>query len=396
LIDSTGSPITVRDDPTHESKSKQQKDSNDLSDEAEKLQSDDLPALSNTKGNNLSGTAETLLKFFISHYVETKMAGFNKPDDYELGKKSGIDSLAVSDAIDELTFAGILGFYRRTNYIYLRKQYLQKQGLYSSNTNEQMGGRASLAGERAAARCTGPTHQSDTSPTSWIPGVEFNPPVRIHRLVFYGKLDPVATEYLRFYCDKKGKDDQWWTRSFPLGSVRVSKYGSIQLYPKDYDSAAPFCEEFSRFLQNGNQKGDLTCEGEFAYQGTGDRLHKVKKGRCKLILKNYTVEIFFDKSLGQEAEHRIKAELSGDIEAARDLSLSLAVPAFLYEKIEAIDTRLDRIEKQTAKRPRKQGKKYSTTLRDEIIQIKELLFSQGNPRFQASQLASGVAKSNAN
>lgn len=193
-------------------------------------------------------------------------------------------------------------------------------------------------------------------PKSWIKGVEFHPPARVHGIRLYGKgrLDPVATECLRQLSNVKLRDDnQWWGLELNSGKVRISKNGGLQAYPKDLESIAFLGEEINKQLSKIDRKVDYVLEGEFGYTVSGARLEEVKKGRVKLELRNFNAEVYFDESLGSiEGETRIYVKKSGDLKAAEELSKSLALPAYLYSEVKEIKDKLDFVYVAEVKRQR--------------------------------------------
>ena len=262
---------------------------------------------------------------------------------HELADRLGLSIEQVSDGLRNLENEGILGVYKRTPYpdtpwIHLTKRYLE--GIHATTTTSDTTTTPKKDGSNRT-RAHGPSADMEGTVDSWIKGVKFHPPARVHGLRMYGRLDPLTAEYLRSLCQQKGDDSQWWTGTLTHGKFRVSPRGGFQLYPKDADSMSPVGEELARILKKGGIQANFTVEGEFGYRPSGPRIEEIRKGRCRLQFRNYSVEVYFDHSQGIEGEHRIKVDLSGDLESAKEMSLSLAVPFYLQERLDSIDHKLD-------------------------------------------------------
>ena len=183
-------------------------------------------------------------------------------------------------------------------------------------------------------------------PVSWIQGVVFYPPVRAHgfRLYGMGSLDEASTNHLRNICNVKGNDDQPWSLHLTHGKLLISKYGRLRLYPDvnryGQDAIGLVSEEIMELLKRRDMKVNYELEGEFGYRVSGSRLEELKKGRCRLTWRNYSVEVYFDESVGKvlEGEHMVRIENKGDPKASQEISQSLADPFYLACRLDQIFT----------------------------------------------------------
>jgi hypothetical protein len=324
--------------------------------------------------SNLSDSAERLLEFFVAHYIQTSLAGLYY-DIFELANKAGLDPIDCKEAVRELANGGILTYYRRNNYIFLRKQYLQEQGLISratTNTTERHASMRQMQETRLGGRVI------DVAKTQELPDLKVHPPARIHRIVrrlFKAKQVLSATETARLWeaCDIKHEKNWSTGRLTNLTYCINPMSGVLKFYIKDADSIAQAGEEFSRFCSqlgfkfSGDFGADCLTETEVGFNVSGD-VKKYDHVKAHLEIRDTKVSFWFDKSHGSpELDARVTAY--GSPQEAAQFAEYIIVGTLSQE----IKQQLDRIEKQTRKKRRKPYTKSGKSLRSEILELKALL-----------------------
>jgi hypothetical protein len=191
-----------------------------------------------TLASDLSDAAENVLGFFVAHFVLTSIAGFYYTV-YELADKLCLGSEETREAVRELVNAGILSQDRHSNppYLYLRKRYLQEQGLLlldnaATTTNPSPVPSRSDVPRGATARVPHILRTVVETPKE-LKDLEIQNPGRIHKVTetfsARGNLTQQQLHLLRQACKTK-HEENWNALPLKFSTLRISRYGTIQVY----------------------------------------------------------------------------------------------------------------------------------------------------------------------